>query len=203
MTRDLFYIAAGYLSGSILFAYLFGMLLKHKDVAKESRDKNPGTANAFCYGGFLCGLLTLAGDLMKGFLPVHLYIKGAPLVSYGISLAFVLAAPVLGHVFPVFFRFRGGKGIAVSFGCLLGLFPEIGPVCVLAFTFVFYSVILRITPHYHRTCLTYLSAAVIIRFFVKYQYVRLGFLIIALLIQLRMLLSTEEKEKCRARLLWL
>ena len=59
MLRDLFYVSFGYLAGSILFAHVFGYLLGNKDVTEESRDHNPGTANAFVYGGFWCGVLTL------------------------------------------------------------------------------------------------------------------------------------------------
>ena len=65
-TRDILYILCGYLCGSVLFARVFGRLLGHCDVAAESDDNNPGAANAFKYGGFLCGLLTLVFDINSG-----------------------------------------------------------------------------------------------------------------------------------------
>lgn len=57
----------GYLLGSILFARLGGLIFKKTDIMAESPDKNPGTMNAFTYGGFRCGVFTLCGDLLKGF----------------------------------------------------------------------------------------------------------------------------------------
>jgi len=140
MSKDaIVFTLIGYFSGSILYAPLFGKLLKGRDILEESRDQNPGTANAFMYGGFLCGILTLCCDLVKGFFPVYLYLRigNRPI---GAELAMVLAAPVVGHIFPVFFGFRGGKGIATSFGSLLGLLPETVPVLLLAGTFLFFYV---------------------------------------------------------------
>ena len=79
-----------------------------------------------------------------------------PSTAEWLSCAFVIAAPVIGHIFPIFFRFRGGKGIAVTFGCLLGLLPSWQPLAWLAAFFIFFSVVVRITPHYYRTLITYL-----------------------------------------------
>lgn len=74
--RDALYIIFGYLLGSILFARLGGLIFKKTDIMAESPDKNPGTMNAFTYGGFRCGVFTLCGDLLKGFFPVFLYRSG-------------------------------------------------------------------------------------------------------------------------------
>ena len=147
MIRDILYIALGYICGGILFAKIFGILLKNKDITQGTQDGNPGASNAFRNGGFLCGALTLCGDMLKGFLPVFLYMREVP----SSALAIVIAAPVLGHVFPVFHKFRGGKGIATTFGSLLGLLPNYIPVGLLALFFIFFSVILRISPHFYRT----------------------------------------------------
>ena len=54
--REIFFICFGYLLGSILFARLFGLLFAHKDITQNTADGNPGTANAFLQGGFLCGV---------------------------------------------------------------------------------------------------------------------------------------------------
>ena len=62
----------GYLSGSITFGYLIPRLIKGVDVRVLSNDGNPGTANAFLYGGVFCGILVLLADLGKGALPVFL-----------------------------------------------------------------------------------------------------------------------------------
>ena len=199
--RALWYTLAGYISGSILFARVFGGVFD-KDVTGKSKDGNPGTANAFMYGGFICGLLTLIGELLKGFLPVFLYLRGDGLRMFGPGIAFVLAAPVIGHAFPVFYGFRGGKGIAASFGSLLGLFPNVYPVGILALTFLFFSLVLRISPHYHRTLMTYALSAVLMFLLLRSRWIFWGFAVISLVVGARLLLSKEEKEKLKVGLLW-
>ncbi len=196
--RDILYILLGYFSGSILFAKVFGQLLAGKDITQGTADENPGASNAFTQGGFLCGTLTLCCDLLKGFLPVFLYIKGGGSQALGL----VLAAPVLGHILPAYFGFRGGKGIAVSFGVLLGLLPNWLPVMVLALFFILYSLVIRIDPHYYRTLMTYLSAGIGILISGQRQEICFGFLLICAMVVLRLLSSREEKGKWEVRLLW-
>ena len=187
MLRDGLYILFGYLSGSVLYARLFGEWIAKKDITEESRDGNPGTSNAFLYGGFWCGMLTLCCDLLKGCL----------------TLSFVMAAPVIGHAYPVFSRFNGGKGIAASFGCLLGLLPLWWqPLAALAAAFLFFSLILRVSPHYHRTFLTYLVVMVAMMVFRIPAPVKFGFALHALTVGIKLVTSTEEKEKCEVKLLW-
>ena len=72
MLHDSMYIWLGYLSGSVLYARIFSRLFQKENMLEQSKDHNPGTANAFMYGGFWCGLLTLLFDLGKGFFPVYL-----------------------------------------------------------------------------------------------------------------------------------
>lgn len=193
MIRTFLFFAFGYFSGSILFARVYGTLF-NKDITENSKDKNPGAANAFMQGGMLCGILTLIGDILKGFLPVFLFLKvSGGAVGFGIAL--VLAAPVLGHNYSVFYRFEGGKGIAVSFGCLLGLFPRLLPALILAFCYITLSVVVRISPHYYRTLAAYFAAAVIGLFLVSEAGIRTGMAVIAALIIIKHLASTEEKTK--------
>lgn len=167
----------------------------------ESSDKNPGTFNAFKYGGFLCGTLTLCADLLKGFLPVFLYRRGNASAT-DIGLAFVLAAPVFGHILPVFHKFCGGKGIAVSFGCLLGLLPEVRPLLILAIVFLFFSLIVRITPNYHRTFFTYLVSVICMMLFVPDPAVSFGFTLVAALVICKFLCSPERTESCKVWAVW-
>ena len=70
MIKTIGFIFLGYLSGSVLYARIFAALFKKDNMIENSKDKNPGTANAFMYGGFWCGLLSLIVDLAKGVLPV-------------------------------------------------------------------------------------------------------------------------------------
>ena len=199
MRRDLFFFLISYLSGSILYAKIFGQLLGKGDITQNSKDHNPGTANAFQNGGFLCGALTLICDLLKGFVPVFLYFSGE---TTG-AAALVLAAPVLGHNFPLFHKGEGGKGIAVTFGCLLGLVPNLFPVILFALFFIFFSVILRIDPHFYRTIITYLCTLLALGMNPEARVYALGFLLITLTVCLRFALSREEKERFQIKLLWM
>lgn len=106
-----------------------------------------------------------------------------------------------GSCIPALFKGKGGKGIAVSFGCLLGLFPLLQPVAILAVCFIFFSCVLRINPHYYRTLAAYLCALIGMLLWVKWTMIRLGFAIITAVVSSRMLLSEEEKEKLRIKLL--
>lgn len=145
--------------------------------------------------------MTLLCDVLKGFLPVYCYVNGQ-LNCLGMEFAVVLAAPVFGHVLPLFYGFKGGKGIAVSFGCLLGLLPEFRPVMILAFFFLFFSLIVRITPNYHRTLLTYFFSVIGMNVFVPIQSISFGFTLVAGLVMLKLFLSSEDKEKCKVTILW-
>ena len=197
MMRACFFAVFGYLCGSVLFARLFSAAMG-KDILCSSKDGNPGTSNAFQYGGFFCGLLTLLGDLCKGFLPVWLFLRTEeppPL------LPLVLAAPVLGHAFPVFYGFRGGKGIAVSFGCLLGLLPIWQPLAVFIGAFLFFSLVVRIKPHFQRTIAAYLAGLLLMALTHQAGAVMLGFSLIAAVVFLRLHLSKEPREALQVQLL--
>ena len=204
MQSWLFFGIVGYLSGSVLYAKIFGHLFRHDDIVQNSKDGNPGAANAFMQGGFWCGIFTLCFDLLKGFLPVFFYLhmgKFYPTSEAG--LAVVIAAPVFGHIFPVFYQFKGGKGIATTFGCLLGLIPDIHAALVLAFFFIFFSVVIRVTPHWSRTMDTFWVTAALFLFSKERAAVKAGFLIIIGLVSFKLRLSKEEKEERKVRVLWM
>ena len=191
---------AGYLSGSVLYAQLFVRLFTGQDLVKISNDHNPGTANAFQYGGFWCGVLTLVCDLLKGIVPVHLFVAGPP--RDPAALALVMAAPVIGHAFSAFHHFRGGKGLAVTFGCLLGLLPLWQPFATLAAFFLLFSVVFRITPNYYRTLATYICSLASMPFVVKRSEIGVGFWLISFAVLWRMLTSKEKKEQPEVKPLW-
>ena len=109
MEEIMTYALFGYICGSILFARVAAALFHQDREYEKSEDGNPGTVNAFRYGGFWCGLITLCGDLLKGFIPVFLFASTHEEEIFFMPGALVLAAPVLGHAFPLFHRFRGGK----------------------------------------------------------------------------------------------
>ncbi len=201
--QEIFFIIFGYLCGSILFAHLTSKLLYCGDITQDTSDGNPGTTNAFLKGGFLCGALTLCGDLLKGFFPVWMYLSYIKHSPSSFWFSFILAAPVIGHIFPLFYGFHGGKGIATTFGCLLALLPNPKPLLTLAFFFIFFSVILRISPHFHRTIITYICSAFALCFSDTYLSVQLGFLLIVFCVIFKMFQSKKTKERCKINLLWM
>ncbi len=192
MLTGLFYVLSGYLLGSILFANIFSKLF-HKDIISRSPDANYGTANAFRYGGPLCGILTLLMDMAKGFLPVFLYMQ-TPEPSE-VMLPFVLAAPVIGHILPVFSKFNGGKAIAVTFGSLAGMFPNWTTVLTLCFFFVLFMTVIRIKPHSICTITSYVCTTFVSFIIEDVTAVSVGMLIITIACSIKMLSVPEEREK--------
>lgn len=152
---------AGYLSGSILFGYYIPKLVKQTDVYKVSDDGNPGTYNAFVHGGFWCGVMTLLADLLKGFLPV--FLSAVLWGTESMLFALIMLAPVAGHAFP--WKREGGKAIAVSFGVLLGLLPQVTPLCLLIFFYLLFSLVIKIGEHNKRSMATFFCFAVACPFF--------------------------------------
>lgn len=176
--RKLIWILIGYLNGSLLFGQYITKLIKGKDIIRESRDGNPGTANAFMLGGAVSGVLTLICELLKGFLPVFVFCHLFPDSDL---LPAAIIAPVLGHAFPVFHEFQGGKAIAVSFGALLGLFPNLKAVFILVFYYLLFSAV-RISPHWRRSIVTFLCFAATSCVLIPNRQIVLGCLGIAVIV---------------------
>jgi glycerol-3-phosphate acyltransferase PlsY len=112
------FVVAAYLIGSLSFAVIVSRLFALPDPHSYGSG-NPGATNVLRTGKKLAAALTLAGDCGKGALAVLLARYFA--TDYGVDttgVALVALAVFLGHVFPVFFRFRGGKGVATAFGIL-------------------------------------------------------------------------------------
>lgn len=200
MFQTALFICIGYLSGSVLYAMIFARIFNKEDMIEQSRDHNPGAANAFMYGGLGCGFFTLLFDLLKGFIPVYLFMhSGNPGQVEPFLSAFAIAAPVIGHVFPVFYGFRGGKGIAVTFGCLAGLAPALEAFLILAFFFIVFSTILQISPHFYRTIFSYAVSFVIMFREIGNPAVVWGFFIITAVVFIRMFTSKEERNRLEVK----
>jgi len=118
-------ILLSYLIGSIPFGYLVGKYLKGIDI-REYGSGNIGVANTFRVMGTKYALLVLAGDCLKGFFPIVL---ARWLVIERIEFyLFVGLVAIVGHNWSVFLRFKGGKGIATTYGVLLAFYPYIAIV---------------------------------------------------------------------------
>lgn len=110
-------IAASYLIGSLSSAIILCKLAGLPDPRTEGSG-NPGATNVMRIGGKKLAALTLLGDLLKGLIPVVV----VKLIGQSdLTVSLVAIAAFLGHLFPLFFNFKGGKGVATAFGAILGL----------------------------------------------------------------------------------
>jgi len=117
METDYLIILGGYMFGSVSTAIIVCKLMGLPDPRTEGSG-NPGATNVARLGGKKAAALTLAGDLLKGLLPV--------LIAYSMQMSPVILAATalaafLGHLYPVFFGFQGGKGVATALGVIYGL----------------------------------------------------------------------------------
>ena len=113
-------VLAAYLVGSLSFAVIVSRLMGLND-PRTYGSKNPGATNVLRSGSKLAAVVTLLLDGAKGWLPVALIAwYGKPYGMLEGTMAMAGLAAFLGHLFPVFFRFQGGKGVATALGVLLG-----------------------------------------------------------------------------------
>lgn len=124
-------VVIAYLLGSINFAVIFANIFLKKDV-RELGSGNAGTTNVMRTAGFLPGALTFVCDALKGFAACFigkmLFIHAYPDTIPWIYVAYMCGvACMLGHVFPIFFRFKGGKGVATS----VGIFAVCCPIAII------------------------------------------------------------------------
>lgn len=173
----LFYILVSFFSGSILFGKIIPFLFKNVDVTQKSDDGNPGAFNAFTYGGTTCGLLVLLLDLLKGAFPVTLCASRIGTNSW--LFAFVIAAPVFGHVHSIYNRGSGGKGIAVSFGVLLGLLPIWQPLTLLIIWYLFFLAALPAKSNTRKSIYAFFAFAISSIFAIKFRIIMCGCILIA------------------------
>ncbi len=117
-------VIASYLFGSVSTAIITCKLMGLPD-PRTSGSNNPGTTNVLRIGGKKAAFITLLGDMFKGTIPVLItqfiiYFEVASFDQPFMVLALVGIAAFLGHLYPIFFKFKGGKGVATALGVLLG-----------------------------------------------------------------------------------
>lgn len=119
---DIGLIIASYLMGSFSSAIVVCKILGLPD-PRSGGSGNPGATNVLRLGGKKAAIITLLGDVLKGLIPV---VVAVVLQVEDLVLALVAAGAFLGHLFPVFFGFKGGKGVATAVGVLLGISWQVG-----------------------------------------------------------------------------
>jgi acyl phosphate:glycerol-3-phosphate acyltransferase len=126
MLWSLLAVLASYLVGSLSFAVIVSRTMGLSD-PRTYGSKNPGATNVLRSGNKTAAVLTLLLDALKGFVPVALAVYIGPRYGLPDSLpAWIGLAAFVGHLWPVFFRFQGGKGVATAAGALLALNPLLG-----------------------------------------------------------------------------
>jgi glycerol-3-phosphate acyltransferase PlsY len=112
----LIYALAGYLVGSVSTAIITCKLMGLEDPRRVGSN-NPGATNVLRHGGKKAAIITLIGDMLKGLIPVIVVMMIEPAAA---AVALTGLGAFLGHVFPVYYGFKGGKGVATFYGVLLG-----------------------------------------------------------------------------------
>ena len=130
---------AAYLLGSISFAVVMSKVYGIAD-PRTYGSKNPGATNVLRSGNKGAAIMTLLGDGAKGWLAVFLADHFATALGVGdTAVALVAIAVFLGHLWPVFFRFVGGKGVATALGVLLGINPWLGLATLATWLIIAYA----------------------------------------------------------------
>jgi glycerol-3-phosphate acyltransferase PlsY len=132
----LLFIAVAYLLGSLSFAVIVSRAMRLPD-PRQYGSGNPGATNVLRTGRKMAAVLTLLGDALKGWGAVVLARMLAP--QFGLDDGIVLLcalAVFIGHLFPLYFRFQGGKGVATALGVLVGLNPWLGLACLATWLFM-------------------------------------------------------------------
>ena len=132
----LLFIAVAYLLGSLSFAVIVSRAMRLPD-PRQYGSGNPGATNVLRSGRKSAAVLTLLGDALKGWAAVMLARMLAPQFGLDDGIVQLCALAVfIGHLFPLYFRFQGGKGVATALGVLVGLNPWLGLACLATWLFM-------------------------------------------------------------------
>ena len=132
----LLFIAVAYLLGSLSFAVIVSRAMRLPD-PRQYGSGNPGATNVLRSGRKSAAVLTLLGDALKGWAAVVLARMLAPQFGLDDGIVQLCALAVfIGHLFPLYFRFQGGKGVATALGVLVGLNPWLGLACLATWLFM-------------------------------------------------------------------
>tara|TARA_Y100001970_G_scaffold196640_1_gene239167 strand:- start:2785 stop:3405 length:621 start_codon:yes stop_codon:yes gene_type:complete len=168
MTADIVMIAlsllmvcVAYLVGSVSSAVLISRLFRLPDPRKNGSG-NPGATNVLRIGGRFPAVLVLLSDILKGTIPVYsAYFMGIPPVALGL----IAIAACLGHIYPLYFQFNGGKGVATAFGAMLPIGPSLAGLLIAS-----WAVVVFIWGYSSLGALVSVMLAPVFTWFIKPQY---------------------------------
>ncbi len=187
---------SSYLIGSISFATIFSKKLKNID-PRDFGSRNAGATNVLRTAGFLPAILTLIFDIIKGVIPIFIAIFLAQWtdMNNGYILPQIAAMTVvLGHMYPIYYKFKGGKGIATGIGVILTLNWQIGIIVV-----VFALAIMIVTRYVSLGSMAAAVLFVVLTLFFKDSFIIKGplisFLITSLIISFFMIFKHRDNIK--------
>lgn len=126
--KELLVVILCYFIGSIPFSYLSAQVLAHTDVRSRGSG-NVGATNVYRTSGAWAAILALAGDLLKGSVAAWLGLA----MGGSVMVIICSLASVIGHCYPLYLKFRGGKAVATAGGVILFLMPQVGLILLLLF----------------------------------------------------------------------
>ena len=158
---SLLMICVAYLVGSVSSAVLISRLFRLPDPRKNGSG-NPGATNVLRIGGRFPAVLVLLSDILKGTIPVYsAYFMGIPPVALGL----IAIAACLGHIYPLYFQFNGGKGVATAFGAILPIGPSLAGLLIAS-----WAVVVFIWGYSSLGALVSVMLAPVFTWFIKPQY---------------------------------
>ena len=119
---SLLFIAIAYLIGSFSTAIATCKIMGIED-PRNTGSNNPGATNVLRHGGKKAAIITLIGDALKGLIPVLVAVQ---LQAPSLTVALVGLFALFGHIFPIYYQFKGGKGVATYYGVILGISWQVG-----------------------------------------------------------------------------
>ena len=141
MPIGIFIALFGYVLGSVPTGVLLTRCFSRID-PRHAGSQNIGATNIYRTAGKKLGVLTLVGDVLKGVIPIGIAMRTVG-DQWGIPadvwIAFAGLSPIVGHIFPIFLGFKGGKGVATA----LGIYLPVSPIAVLIELFIFLGVVWR------------------------------------------------------------
>jgi len=130
--NTLLFTGIAYLIGSFSTAIFTCKIMGIED-PRNTGSNNPGATNVLRHGGKKAAIITLIGDALKGLIPVLVAIQ---LQATPLTVALVGLAALLGHIFPVYYGFKGGKGVATYYGVILGIHWQVGLIALAAWLII-------------------------------------------------------------------
>jgi len=124
--NTLLFTGIAYLIGSFSTAIATCKIMGIED-PRNTGSNNPGATNVLRHGGKKAAIITLIGDALKGLIPVLVAIQ---LQATPLTVALVGLAALLGHIFPIYYGFEGGKGVATYYGVILGIHWQVGLIAL-------------------------------------------------------------------------